>query len=282
MKQGKLKNIFLKNLNCICLLMCFSVCVKAQQAAETPEENDPTDTSQVACESITYQYNFQKNSTFNPATFKNPIYIELYNVEKNQLWAPPLRNTQLKSSNFGPRWGHFHHGVDLALPTGEPVFAVFNGTVKLSTYGKGYGNYIIIKHDNGLETLYAHLSKRRVKVGQLVKAGQMIGAVGSTGFSTGPHLHFEVHYQGYTLNPSLIYDFSKINQIRSDKFFIKPHHFRHYGNPTPKKGYLFHEVGQDENLDIIASYYKVRPEDIIRLNQLTQTTLSEGQMIQIR
>lgn len=291
MQNWKWKNRLLKNFKWVCLLLCFATLVEAQNAAEAPEERNITeapkeknlaDSSQVACESVAFQYNFQKNSAFNPTTFKNPIYIELYNVEKKQLWAPPLRNTQIKTSNFGPRWGHFHHGVDLALPMGEPVFAVFNGVIKLSMYGKGYGNYVIIKHDNGLETLYAHLSKRSVKAGQRVKAGQMIGAVGSTGYSTGPHLHFEVHYQGYTLNPMLLYDFKNPNQLRGDKFFIKPHHFRHYGNATPKKGYLFHEVGQNESLEAIATRYKVTAEDLIRLNQLQSTKLNAGQIIQIR
>ena len=101
---------------------------------------------------------FDKEPNFNPVTFQNPIYIELYNVKNKKLWAPPLANTSLKTSNFGVRWGTFHHGIDLALRTGTAVFAAFDGVVKLSQYYGGYGNCVIISHDNGLETLYGHLS----------------------------------------------------------------------------------------------------------------------------
>jgi hypothetical protein len=246
------------------------------------EANPQIDSLEENCASLGFTYVFQEKGSFHPVSLKDPIFIQLYEVKTKKLWAPPLRDTQLKTSGFGPRQGHFHHGIDLALRMGEPVFVVFDGYVKLSTYGGGYGNYVIIKHDNGLETLYAHLSKRKVNVGQQVKAGQLLGLGGSTGYSTGPHLHFEVRYQGYTINPQLVYDFKQKDQIRSDIFFIKPHHFRHYGNATPKQGYLFHEVGQNETLVVIASKYEVKPEEIIRLNGLRQATLNSGQMLRIR
>ncbi|GAB4403035.1 MAG: hypothetical protein OHK0053_27480 [Microscillaceae bacterium] len=235
-----------------------------------------------ACATGNLNYVFAEHQAFHPATLTEPIYIELYNVAKNKLWAPPLQDTRLKTSGFGVRWGTFHHGIDLGLRTGAPVFAVFDGLVKLATYESGYGNYIILRHDNGLETLYAHLSRHKVRAGQSVKAGQLIGLGGSTGFSTGPHLHFEVRYRGYTLHPALIFDFKNPHQMRGDKFFIKPHHFRHYGNPTPARGYLYHEAGPGETLSYIAQKYQVSPQEIARLNRLQQEQLQAGQILRIR
>ena len=211
-----------------------------------------------------------------------PIFIQLFDINQKKFWAPPLLNTKIKTSNFGLRWGKFHHGVDLALRTGAPIMSVFDGVVKLATYGGGYGNYIIIKHDNGLESLYAHLHKIKIKVGQKVQAGDLIGWGGNTGYSTGPHLHFELRYKGYTFNPLLVYDFKKEFQIRSDKFFLQPHHFRHYGNASRKKHYVFYEVGQNETIDIIAKRYQISKNQIIQLNHLANTKLQSGQIIRLQ
>ena len=93
-------------------------------------------------------------------------------------------------SRFGTRRGRAHQGVDLPLRTGTPVYAAFDGRVRASVYNSGYGNLVIIRHENGLETYYGHLSKREVEVGDWVHAGDEIGLGGSTGRSTGPHLHF--------------------------------------------------------------------------------------------
>lgn len=261
-------------------MSCFiSLSLKAQDSLEVPE--DSLEAEAAYCETEDHEFIFQDQGTFHPAQMKDPIFIQLFNVDEKKFWAPPLLNTQLKTSNFGLRWGKFHHGVDLGLRTGAPVMSVFDGIVKLSTYGGGYGNYIIIRHENGLETLYAHLHRRKVSVGQRVQAGDLIGWGGSTGYSTGPHLHFEVRYKGYTFNPLLLYDFKKKYQIRSDRFFLQPHHFRHYGNATEKKHYVFYEVGQNETIEIIAQRYQISTEQIIRLNRLSNPKLQSGQIIRL-
>lgn len=110
-------------------------------------------------------------------------------------------------SPFGYRHRRRHQGVDLPLKTGDPVYAAFSGKVRLSKYYTGYGNLVIIRHENGLETYYGHLSKRKVEVGDWVDAGQEIGLGGSTGRSTGPHLHFETRYQGFAFDPQWLIDF---------------------------------------------------------------------------
>lgn len=97
-----------------------------------------------------------------------------------------------------------HQGIDLPLNTGDPIYATFNGKVRISipsSKSGGYGNLIVIRHDNGLETFYAHLSERSVQADEWVEAGQIIGYGGSTGRSTGPHLHFETRYCGQSFDP---------------------------------------------------------------------------------
>lgn len=111
------------------------------------------------------------------------------------------------NSGFGWRGGIPHQGIDLQLSTGDTVKVAFDGVVRMSRWYSGYGNCIIVRHYNGFETLYGHLSKRIAKSGDLVNAGQVIGLGGSTGRSTGPHLHFETRFLGRPINPANIIDF---------------------------------------------------------------------------
>ncbi|MGC5030120.1 M23 family metallopeptidase [Micromonospora sp. DT229] len=114
-------------------------------------------------------------------------------------WVIPMAGAAITSC-YGPRWGTLHAGIDFALPAGTPVRAAFGGTVtKAGDVGDGYGISVVIDHGNGYLTHYAHLSTTRVSVGEKVSTGQTIGLEGSTGDSTGPHLHFEVH-QGQMWN----------------------------------------------------------------------------------
>ncbi|MGW4500445.1 M23 family metallopeptidase [Micromonospora sp. NPDC004336] len=114
-------------------------------------------------------------------------------------WVIPMKGAAITSC-YGPRWGTLHAGIDFALPAGTPVRAAFGGTVtKAGDVGDGYGISVVIDHGNGYLTQYAHLSTAKVGVGDKVGAGETIGLEGSTGDSTGPHLHFEVH-QGQMWN----------------------------------------------------------------------------------
>lgn len=105
------------------------------------------------------------------------------------------------TSGFGYRWGRLHAGIDIAPPYGSPIYAAGSGVVSQAGWNGGYGNSVIISHGNSLSTLYGHQSSVVVSVGQLVSKGQLIGYVGSTGNSTGPHLHFETRIDGVAQNP---------------------------------------------------------------------------------
>ena len=129
-----------------------------------------------------------------------------------------------KTSNYGWRWNRGHHGVDIGLKTGEPVHAAFSGTVRVARRMGGYGNCVVIRHANGLETLYGHLSKINVEPMQEVAAGEIIGLGGSTGNSTGPHLHFECRFLYQTFDPEWILDFEtyglRTRRLHLDKSYF--------------------------------------------------------------
>ena len=121
----------------------------------------------------------------------------------------PIHANARISSNFGWRGRRFHYGIDFSAPTGDTIVAAFDGKVRVRDFQRGgYGNYLVIRHPNGLETVYAHLSRFLVERDEFVRAGQPIGLVGSTGRSTGPHLHFETRMMGLVINPNRLIDFT--------------------------------------------------------------------------
>lgn len=124
------------------------------------------------------------------------------------------------NSHYGyrPRFGRTHKGVDLKANVGDTVYAAYDGKVRLTKFERGgYGFYVIVRHENGLETVYGHLSRFLVKPDQYVKAGTPIALSGNTGRSTGPHLHFETRFMGYAINPEAIFDFEG-RHIKADYY----------------------------------------------------------------
>ncbi|MDR2039254.1 MAG: peptidoglycan DD-metalloendopeptidase family protein [Bacteroidales bacterium] len=113
------------------------------------------------------------------------------------------------SSEFGPRNGSMHTGIDVKVELNDPVYCAFDGMVRMATTYSAYGKMVVVRHENGLETLYSHLNTIAVKVNQRVKAGDRIGGGGKTGRATGVHLHFETRFKGEPFNPRLVIDFEK-------------------------------------------------------------------------
>src|SRR5690625_560836 len=116
-------------------------------------------------------------------------------------WSSDVCSSDLISSTYGPRWGSFHRGIDFARPSNRDILASAGGVVESAGYLGSYGNRIVINHNNGYKTLYAHLSSINVTVGQTVSQGEKVGVMGSTGRTTGVNLHFEVVKNGSTINP---------------------------------------------------------------------------------
>ncbi|MBP3254083.1 MAG: peptidoglycan DD-metalloendopeptidase family protein [Bacteroidales bacterium] len=129
-----------------------------------------------------------------------------------------------KTSGYGWRWGRPHTGIDIALNTGDKIYAAFDGVVRVARFNGGYGNMVLIRHYNNLETLYGHMSEIKVKPGQTVKAGDVIGLGGSTGNSTGPHLHFECRLLYACFDPEWIVDMNtytlKTKLVRIDRSYF--------------------------------------------------------------
>lgn len=133
----------------------------------------------------------------------------------------PTTHTKI-TSKCGPRWRRMHNGLDIKVYIGDTIRAAFDGRVRIVRYERGgYGKYVVIRHDNGLETIYGHLSKQLVKEDEFVKAGDVIGLGGNTGRSTGSHLHFETRLLGQVINPEFLFDFPKQDIVADSYLFIK-------------------------------------------------------------
>lgn len=185
-----------------------------------------------------------------PASFNEIVNITLYNEKEGRNWAPMLDNFRL-TSHFGWRSRRWHKGTDLALDTGDKVYAAFDGIVRISGTFNGYGRTVLLRHYNGLETLYGHLSKIAFEPNTLVKAGDVIGLGGSTGRSSGPHLHYETRYEGNQFDTENIYDYTN-NQIRirAQEFTISSRLYDYLrGRPSVPRGYRNGEVATGEAMD---------------------------------
>ena len=181
------------------------------------------------------------------------------------------------NSDFGPRHGRMHYGVDLELETGDPVVAAFEGTVRISRYNSTFGNVVVVRHWNGLETLYAHLSERKVEAGDAVMAGDIIGAGGSTGRSSGSHLHFETRYLGRPIDPKFIFDLAN-GELKNTTLEV---HKGLFEGTSGARSY--HIVRKGDTLSGIARRYGTTVGQLSRLNKVgSRSTLRVGQRVRYR
>lgn len=187
------------------------------------------------------------------------------------------------TSSFGPRKRRFHYGIDIDLETGDQVVAAFDGKVRIAKKSASYGNVIVIRHSNGLETYYAHLSKINVEIDQYVYAGQSIGLGGNTGRSRGSHLHFEVRYLGQPINPTEMISFDD-RKLISDTFCLSKNTFSYF-NDVHKLAHTtsrhkVHVVKKGDTLSGIAKKYGTTVKSLTQKNRLkTKTTLHPGQKL---
>lgn len=206
-------------------------------------------------------------------------------------FSMPTPSTKI-TSRFGMRRRRPHKGLDVKVYTGDTIYAAFDGKIRIvADQGRrvGYGKYVVIRHDNGLETIYAHLSKQLVKVDEYVKSGQPIGLGGNTGRSSGSHLHFETRLLGQEINPELLFDFP--NQDVTGDFYT------YYSPRSKRKAALavrggktaasneavrYHKVRSGDNLSKIAKRYGVSVNQLCRMNNIKRTSkLQVGQLLLI-
>lgn len=182
------------------------------------------------------------------------------------------------NSKFGWRDGRMHKGIDINLHRGDAVVAAFDGMVRIANVKGAYGKVIIIRHYNGLETVYAHLSKIKVKQGQVVLAGQVIGQGGSTGRSSGPHLHFEVRFKGQALNPAAIISFTE-HKLLHDSIVIKR---SKYGICAYPSNATLHTVEKGDTWYEIAKRYGHTVKELCILNNTDKRYyLKPGQKLRV-
>jgi murein DD-endopeptidase MepM/ murein hydrolase activator NlpD len=190
------------------------------------------------------------------------------------------------TSNFGRRWGRLHAGIDVKVYTGDTIYAAFDGKARIVKYNaRGYGYYVVLRHPNGLETLYGHLSKQLIKENQIVKAGEPIGLGGNTGRSFGSHLHFETRILGNPINPALIFDFA--NQDITGDFYVVNSSMvenRHTGTKMPTslaqsgkssapKATRTYKVKKGDTLSGIARKQGISVSKLCKLNGLTTSSV---------
>lgn len=216
--------------------------------------------------------------------------------------------SRVLTSNFGARWGRQHKGLDIKVYIGDTIRAAFSGKVRIVRYeARGYGKYVVIRHYNGLETIYGHMSKQLVTEDQEVRAGEPIGLGGNTGRSTGSHLHFETRLCGVALNPALMFDFR--NQDVVDDYYmfrrssyehesVAANQLRGVGNKytsgdgddvelttaapaaTYAKNVRFHKVKSGETLSSIARKRGTTIDALCKLNRIgKKMRLMPGQIL---
>lgn len=229
-------------------------------------------------------------------------------------------HSRVVTSNFGRRWGRNHNGLDIKVYIGDSIFSAFPGKVRVvkNQGRRGYGRYIVVRHNNGLETVYAHLSKQLVKPGQIVESGELIGLGGNTGRSTGSHLHFETRLCGKALNPALMFDFRE-QDVTGDTYTYRSEtynnesreatakrgkignggytyemvkgHAKPQGQPAAQasnntsrtSGVKYHRIRKGDNLYNIARRNGTTVSKLCKLNGLSKNTvLRPGQKIRVR
>ena len=214
--------------------------------------------------------------------YGNAIIPETYTIDLTG-FNMPTPSTKI-TSPFGPRWRRMHNGLDLKVNIGDTIVAAFDGKVRIVKYERrGYGKYVVIRHDNGLETVYGHLSKQLVEENQLVKAGEVIGLGGNTGRSTGSHLHFETRFLGIAINPIYMFDFPKQDIVADTYTFRKAKGVNRAGSHDTQVAdgaIRYHKVKSGDTLSRIAKLRGVSVSTLCKLNRIKPTTtLRIGQVL---
>ncbi len=228
----------------------------------------------------------------NPKDFDGPVVLNLVDRANNHYSSSPTNNGPV-TSKFGYRWGRRHTGVDIDVETGDPVYAAFDGIVRVVGWdGNGYGRFMVVRHYNGLETLYGHLNKAEVSTNAIVKAGDMIAQGGNTGHSTGSHLHFETRYEGNPFNPTETFVFP-IGALKSEQLVLTPETFNVVrssgidefaaGSKVKYRRSVFIRVRPGDTLSGIAGRLNVSLSDLARKNKISvYGNLIAGRKLRIR
>jgi LysM repeat protein len=227
---------------------------------------------------LNFYEDLDESIIFPPASDKDISESVVLEIENDVMSYFTMPRLGVVTSLYGWRDKRMHKGIDVDLNKGDHVVAAFDGKVRIAERRGGYGNVVVIMHPNGLETVYAHLSKIKVKEGQVVLSGQMIGLGGSTGHSTGSHLHFEIRYKSHALNPSTFISFEE-NRLMDNVIVLKK--TRTGVNAYPINA-GFHTVQKGESWNLIAKKYGIKGKELCTLNGTQKRYyLKPGQKIRV-
>jgi len=292
-------------------LSCFSVSLHAQQtrvdSTETEEDipdmlgDSVQDLQEYIPEDFIFipsdvLYNNSWDNTnvrirkTNPEEIEDSIMLVLSHPSENP-FVFPVKGRFL--SPFGYRGRRIHAGVDIKLDAGDPVYCAFDGKVRLARRYRGYGNIVVVRHFNGLETVYSHLSKLLVKVNDDVKAGDVLGLGGRTGRATTTHLHFETRFLGDPFDPTVLLDLENFT-LKTDTLIITPDLFKLSGKSKKSKSGKaskagngksgsWHTIRKGDTLSQIAKQHHTTVAALCRLNKISKnTTLKLGRKLKVR
>lgn len=189
-----------------------------------------------------------------------PLHIQF----TDSVYTSPISKNKVITSRYGWRWGRAHKGIDIDLVTGDSLFAMFDGIVRFADYSSGHGKTVVVRHYNGLETLYAHLSRYAVKPNDSVKAGDYLGQGGASGNARGSHLHLEITYKGVHINPEYLFGFGEKNTVNAQELWVTSKWTRpelHSSKQKAKIELLTTEEELESYLNIPAEVYTVRKGD---------------------
>ena len=305
----KIKKIAILTITTICTLPMMGQDLLARQA---PIDRKMKTVDSVALQRLIFTENYDSPAEdlyedwSNKYAHQETALPDSFRISLKDFCMPTT--SRVLTSNFGARWGRQHKGLDIKVYIGDTIRAAFDGKVRVVRYeGRGYGKYVVIRHDNGLETYYAHMSKQLVVADQDVRAGDPIGLGGNTGRSTGSHLHFETRLCGIALNPALMFDFRNQDVVDDYFMFRKSTYQRDSQLATRLRGAgsyssdandedvelasaapaasfaqetRFHKVKRGETLYSIAKYRGTTVDAIMKLNHLKKNAkLKAGQIL---
>lgn len=274
----------LSKFSCFALLLLATAGVKAQDAVPEPVSlYMPTE----MVETVEPHFMLLNEENIIPSDEMYPTWansVVHYNSAMPDSFRIDLRNYVMPTPSvkvtdiFGyrPNRRRVHQGLDIKVQTGDTIYAAFDGKVRITSYQRrGYGHYVVIRHNNGIETLYAHLSKKLVEANDNVKAGDPIGLGGNTGRSSGSHLHFETILMGKSLDPALMFDFK--NQKMTGESYL----YRRPGSKYIENGQVkiagpekkYHKVRSGDTIERIARKYGVSQRRIFELNGLKSNSI---------
>lgn len=302
MRMSKLKQTL------IFLLLWTTLCAQAQTKSlpETEEQafnidsvlnmiEDEVPLMDDAPASIMYQHIWEHSNIRYPQnTFnvKNDTIRLVLVGENENPYVHPHKGKVI--SKYGPRSGRMHTGTDIKLQSGDSILCAFDGKVRLARVFSGYGNMVLVRHNNGLETIYSHLKSIAVQVNDTLKAGDLVGFGGRTGRATTDHLHFEtrifgepfdsnkyIDFEKYALRGDTLYYLNKKVSVRLDDLLPKPP--QHLAAKTQPDGSLVHVIEQGDNLWKIARMYNTTVNQLCQLNNIsTQQILKIGVKLYVK